>query len=64
MENFSIISKISLIGAILFAYLWYRTSLDRRYETVEMERVFTKRVFLVIAVVSFGFFLAPLFLWT
>jgi len=63
MDKLSLISIISLIGTIIFAYLWYRTSPDKEYETVEMERVSLKRFFLVMAVVCFGFFLASLFVW-
>lgn len=63
MDNISIITKISLFGIILFVYLWYRTSPESKYETVEMETVSTKRVFLVLSGVCFGFFLASLFLW-
>jgi uncharacterized membrane protein YpjA len=63
MDDISVITKISFIGIILFGYLWYRTSLESTYETLEMETVSTKRVFLVLSVVCFGFFLASLFLW-
>ncbi|MBN1226248.1 MAG: hypothetical protein JXA79_04605 [Deltaproteobacteria bacterium] len=63
MDNLSIISKISLIATILFGYLCYRTSPDSKYETVEMEKVSTKWVFLVISIVCFGFFLASLTVW-
>ncbi len=63
MDKLSLISIISFIGTIIFAYLWYRTSPDKEYETVEMERVSLKRFFLVMAVVCFGFFLASLFVW-
>jgi len=63
MDNLSIISKISLIATILFGYLCFRTSPDSKYETVEMEKVSTKWVFLVISIVCFGFFLASLTVW-
>ena len=63
MDNFSTISIISLIGTIIFAYLWYRTSPDKKYETVEMEMVSLKGFFLVMTVVCFGFFLASFFVW-
>ena len=48
---------------ITFGYLWYRTSPQSTYETLEMETVSTKRVFLVFTVVCFAFLLASLFLW-
>jgi len=63
MDKFSLISIMSLIGTIIFAYLWYRTSPDKEYETVEMERVSLKRFFLVMSLVCFGFFLASLLMW-
>ena len=63
MNNFSTITIISLIGTIIFAYLWYRTCPDKEYETVEMERVSLKGFFLVMAVVCFGFLLASLLVW-
>ncbi len=54
--------KVFLALALLFLFLWRRTSPDSRYETVELEIVSTKKVFLILAVVSFGFFVFALVL--
>lgn len=56
-------STISLTGAIVFGLLWLITSRERVYETIELDIVPLKRVFLVLALVCFGFFLASVFLW-
>ncbi|MBF0103239.1 MAG: hypothetical protein HQK77_20255 [Desulfobacterales bacterium] len=63
MENISLVTKISFIGTILFGILWYVTSKDSVYETIEMEAVSTKKVFLYLAIVCFGFWLASIFFW-
>jgi hypothetical protein len=54
--------KIFLALALLFLFLWRRTSPESRYETVELEIVSTKKVFLILAVVLFGFFVFTLVL--
>jgi hypothetical protein len=59
----SLLWKISLIGALVFAVLWLVTSTDRVYETIEFDIVPLRRVFGVLALVCVGFFLASLFLW-
>jgi len=63
MAPLSLITKISFIGTIIFVILWFITSREKVYETVEMEIVSVKKVFLILAVVCFGFFLASLFVW-
>lgn len=62
MERFSLLTKIGLVGMVVFGFLWYRTSPESVYETVELEVVSTKKVFLIITLVCFGFFLASFFL--
>ena len=54
---------ISLVGAIIFGILWYITPKENVYETVEMELVSKKKVFLRLAIVCLGFWLASIFLW-
>jgi hypothetical protein len=54
--------KIFLALALLFLFAWRRTSPASRYETVESEIVSTKAVFLILAVVMFGFFVFTLIL--
>ena len=58
-----LLSKISLFGAVVFSVLWLITSSERVYETIEFDLVSLKRVFLVLALVCLGFFLASAFLW-
>lgn len=62
-DAISTITKIALISTIVFGYLWYRTAPQSTYETIEMDTVSTRRVFLILAAVSFCFFLASLYLW-
>lgn len=57
-------STISLTGAIVFGLLWLITSRERVYETIELDIVPLKRVFLVLTLVCLGFFLASVFLWS
>jgi drug/metabolite transporter (DMT)-like permease len=52
----TVLWKIFLALALLFLFLWRRTPPESRYETVELEIVSTRKVFLVLAVVMFGFF--------
>jgi hypothetical protein len=52
--------NIPLLAAALFAVLWYVTSPDSNYETVEMERISTKRAFGTIGLVCFALWLALL----
>ena len=58
MDFLSSAENIPLFVAALFGVLWYVTSPDSTYETVELERVSTKRVFLYIALICFAFWLA------
>ena len=58
MEPVSVLSRVTLAGALLCAVLWYITPQDSNYETVEMEVVSTKKVFLHLAIVFFGGWLA------
>jgi hypothetical protein len=39
-----------LVAAVVFAWLWHITPSDSTYETVEMETVSTRRVFLLLAI--------------
>ncbi|MBT4363818.1 MAG: hypothetical protein HOD17_04960 [Desulfobacteraceae bacterium] len=57
------LTKISFTGTVVFGILWFFTSKERVYETVEMEVVSLKNVFRNLAVVCLGFCLASLFLW-
>jgi hypothetical protein len=59
MKTFSI---ICLVVSAIFVYLWHRTSPDSTYVTDEGDIVSTKKVFFILALVSFGFFLFSLFL--
>ena len=54
----STLSTISLGLGILFLALWHITPEGSYYETVEGDVVSTRKVFLVIAVVSLCFWLA------
>jgi hypothetical protein len=45
MEPLSILSGVTLAGALLCTVLWYITPQDSSYETVEMEVVSTKKIF-------------------
>ena len=58
MEPLFVLSEVVLAVALLCAVLWYITPKDSYYETVEMEVVSTKRVFLILALVFFGAWLA------
>ena len=53
MEPLSVLSGATLAGALLFTVLWQLTPPDSTYETVEMEIVSKKRVFLHLAIVFF-----------
>ena len=61
MDGLSVLAKMSLAGMVVFGILWYRTSPESVYETVELEMVSTKKVFLIITLVCFGLFLASFF---
>ena len=63
MVEFSLITRISFIGTIFFVLLWVITPKEKVYETVEMEIVSVKRVFLIFSIVCFGFLLASIFVW-
>jgi len=63
MEQLSIITKWSLLGTVVFGILSYVIPREYVYETVEMEVVSFKKVFLVLAIVCLGFLLASIFLW-
>jgi len=63
VADLSALRSASLIGAVVFGYLWYRTSPASTYETVEMETVSTRRVFLILCLVCLGFFLASALWW-
>ena len=63
MAQLSLLTKISFIGTVVFGILCFFTSKERVYETVEMETVSLKKVFLNLAVVCLGFCLASLFWW-
>ena len=58
MEPLFVLSGVVLAVALLCVVLWYKTPKDSYYETVEMEVVSTKRVFLILAIVFFGAWLA------
>ena len=58
MEPLSVLSRVTLAVALLFAVLWYITPQDSYYETVEMEVVSKKKVFLNLAIVFSGAWLA------
>ena len=49
--------NMPLFLALLFVWLWYRTSPDSTYETVDLDTVSTRRVFLILAVGGFLFWL-------
>ncbi len=61
MEFLSNIENMPLFAALFF--VWHMTSPESTYETVEMETVSTKRVFLVLAITCFAFWLAIRFYW-
>jgi len=63
MTEISLLTKISFTGTLVFGILWFFTSKDRVYETVEMEVVSLKKVFRNLSAVCLGFCLASLFLW-
>lgn len=63
MFDFTSLTKISLMGIVFFGLLWLITPKDKVYETVEMDTVALKTVFLSVTIVCLGFFLASLFLW-
>jgi hypothetical protein len=63
MAQLSLLTKISFIGTVVFGLLWFITSKERVYETIEFEVVSLKKVFLILAVVCLGFCLASLFMW-
>ena len=63
MFDLSSFTKITFFLFIFFAILWFITPKDKIYETVEMETVSLKKVFLLVTLVSLGFFLASLGLW-
>lgn len=63
MIEFSLITRISFIGTIIFVLLWFITPKEKVYETVEMEIVSVKKIFLIFAIVCFGFLLASIFVW-
>jgi hypothetical protein len=58
MEPLFVLSGVAFAAALLCTVLWYRTPQDSSYETVEMEAVSTKKVFLILAIVFFGAWLA------
>jgi hypothetical protein len=58
MEPISVLSRVSLAVALLCTVLWFKTPKDSYYETVEMDIVSTKKVFLILAIVFFGAWLA------
>ena len=53
MNVLLVISDICLFLTVLFVILWYVTSRDSVYETVDGDIVSTRRVFLIISVVCF-----------
>ena len=61
MEPLSVLSGVCLVVALICAVLWFRTPQSSVYETVEMEVVSKKRVFLHLALVFFGAWLALMF---
>ena len=58
MEFLSSTENAPLFAAALFAGLWYVTSPNSTYETVNLEQVSTKRVFLYITFICLGAWLA------
>lgn len=61
VDAYEAASTLSLFFAALFAVLWYATPAEHVYETVELERVHTKKVFLLLTVLSLGAWLALLY---
>lgn len=55
------LTQTSLTIAVLFLVLWRLTPAHLRYETVEGDIVSTRAVFLLIALISLGFFVWSLF---
>ena len=53
MDDLSALSSFCLLLTVLFTVLWYVTSRDSVYETVDGDIVSTKMVFLIFSVVSF-----------
>ena len=53
MDDLSALSSICLFLTVFFTLLWYVTSRDSVYETVDGEIISTKIVFLILSVVSF-----------
>ena len=54
----SFFSSLCLFATALFSFLVYVTPRDSAYETVEGDMVFTRMVFIILAVVSFVAWLA------
>lgn len=61
MDPISILSGITLAGALLCAVLWFITPKDSYYETVEMETLSKKKVFFHLTIVLFGSWLALIY---
>ena len=57
MNALIVISDICLFLTVLFVILWYVTSRDSVYETVDGDVVSTKKVFLIISIVCFCFWI-------
>ena len=53
MDFFTEATNIPLLLSLIFMWLWYVASPSSTYETTEMERVSTKKVFLNIAIILF-----------
>jgi hypothetical protein len=47
-------TNLPLLLGLLFTWLWYRTPAGVRYETVELEPVSARRVYLILAMVCIG----------
>jgi hypothetical protein len=57
-EPYALLESLCLFLGCLFAALWYLTPPGHSYETVELERVSTRKVFLLLAATSFLAWLA------
>lgn len=62
MPELSLVTKIGIAGTLLFTALFWYTPADKTYETVEMETVHVRSVWLFLLLCSLAFLMAPLFL--
>ncbi len=62
MSNIELLRSSCLFLTVVFALLWYVTPADHTYETVEMDVVHTRKVFLLLTVLCLAAWLASLML--